>query len=156
MVLLFLGKLLIAVGILFQAYTLYEDKATAATFNTKLATCLKTCDMIPAEIRAHIQEHLRLVIVGMLACSGLMVFLKTWLLKLPVLIGLVTLLWMKYWPLTAVPSYKDQEFWGAVAVIGGIIYLMGADCSSCNKTKTKTTTYVAESTSNESRKQSGN
>lgn len=108
MALLFLGKLLIAVGICFQAYTLFEDKAVAASFNTKLATSLKSCDIIPAEIRAHIQEHLRLVVVGLLACSGLMVFFKTWLLKLPVLIGLVTMVCLKYCPLTAVPSYKDQ------------------------------------------------
>lgn len=48
MALLFLGKLLIAVGICFQAYTLYEDKASATAFDTRLATVLKSCNCIPA------------------------------------------------------------------------------------------------------------
>jgi hypothetical protein len=55
MALLFLGKLLIAVGICFQAYTLYEDKTTALAFDTRLSTVLKSCDCIPADIQAHIK-----------------------------------------------------------------------------------------------------
>ncbi len=51
MALLFIGKLLIAAGIGFQAYTLYEDKAAAAEFNTQLTTVLKSCDIIPKDIQ---------------------------------------------------------------------------------------------------------
>lgn len=55
MALLFVGKLLIAVGLCFQAYTLYEDKASATAFDSRLATVLKDCDCIPADIQAHLK-----------------------------------------------------------------------------------------------------
>lgn len=133
MALLFLGKLLIAVGICFQAYTLYEDKPTALAFNTRLDTVLKSCDCISAEIQAHIKQHLRLVVVGLLACSGLMVLFRSCLLKFAVLLGLSAVFIVKYWPITAVPSFKDHAFWESLAIIGGIIYLMGAESACCTK-----------------------
>ena len=150
MALLFIGKLLIAVGICFQAYTLFEDKQTAAAFNGKLSTCLKTCEIIPAETRNHILEYGRLAVVGLLACSALMVVVRSCLIKTLVLIGLVAQLYMRHWPLTAVPSYKDQAFWGAVAIIGGIIYLMGAD--SCNSKPSSPSKREKVSSSSESPK----
>lgn len=132
MALLFLGKLLIAAGIGFQAYTLYEDKASATNFDARLTGCLKSCDMIPADIQAHIKEHLRLVVVGLLAFSGLMVLFKSCWLKVPVFLGLVINFGLQHYPLKAVPSYKDQEFWGGLAIIGGVLYLMGAESSCCD------------------------
>lgn len=126
MALLFLGKLLIAVGLCFQAYTLYEDKASATAFDSRLATVLKSCDCIPADIQAHLKEYLRLVVVGLLGFSSLMVLFKSALLKLPVLLGLVTLFVVRNYPFTTVPGFKDHAFWESLSVIGGIIYLMGA------------------------------
>ena len=135
MALLFLGKLLIAVGICFQAYTLYEDKASATAFDSRLATVLKSCDFIPSDIQAHIKDHLRLVVVGLLGCSALMVLLKSCLVKLPVLLGLVTLFVLKNAPFTSIPTFKDHAFWESLAVIGGIVYLMGAESSCCSTHK---------------------
>lgn len=135
MALLFVGKLLIAVGLCFQAYTLYEDKASAVAFDSRLATVLKSCDCIPADIQAHLKEYLRLVVVGLLGFSSLMVFFKSALLKLPVLLGLVTLFVLRNAPFTSIPTFKDHAFWESLAVIGGVIYLMGAEsCGPCHKT----------------------
>ena len=134
MALLFLGKLLIAVGLCFQAYVLLDNPTVAEAFNTKLAAVLSSCNCIPAEIQAHIREHLRMVVVGLLSCSILMVFLRSCFIKFLVLLGLGTLLYVRHHPLTQIPSFKDQLFWESLAVIGGIIYLMGAEsCGSCSK-----------------------
>ncbi len=137
---LFLGKLLVAIGICFQAYLLFEDKTTATSFNSRLSTVLSSCDCIPAEIKVHLKEHLRLVVVALLGFSALMIFIRSCLVKIPVLLGLVTLFIVKYYPITAVPSFKDHAFWQLVATIGGIIYLMGADtCSPKSPAASKTT-----------------
>lgn len=145
MALLFVGKLLIALGLCFQAYTLFQNKATATQFDTRLATVLTSCDCIPAEIQTHLRQHLRLVVVAFLGFSGLMVLVRSCLVKIPVLLGLVTLLLVKYWPITAVPSYKDQPFWQLLATIGGIVYLMGADNSCCTTKTTHTSSSSSKS-----------
>lgn len=137
MALLFLGKLLIAVSICFQAYQLYEDRATATAFDARLATVLKSCDYIPADIQAHIKQHLRLVVVGLLASSALMVFVRSCLIKFAVFLGLVTLFVLRNWPFTGIPSFKDQAFWESLAILGGIMYLMGAEKSCCSKNSKK-------------------
>ena len=129
MALLFVGKLLIALGLWYQAYLLFEHKATATTFDNQLTTSLKSCHIIPAEIQAHLKAHLRLVVVALLGFSGLMVFFRTAILKIPVLLGLLALLYLRHFPLTAIPSYKDHAFWELVATIGGVIFLLGADHS---------------------------
>ena len=131
MALVLVGKLLIALGICFQAYTLFENKTTAASFDTRVSTLLATCNCIPAEIQEHIKAHLRLVVVAFLGFSGLMVLFKSSLLKVPVLLGLLILFLVRHYPLTAVPSFKDHSFWELVATIGGIIYLMGAEGGCC-------------------------
>lgn len=48
MALLFVAKLLIAVGLLFQAYLLYDDKASATAFDARLSTVLGVAGFIPA------------------------------------------------------------------------------------------------------------
>jgi|JI10StandDraft_1071094.scaffolds.fasta_scaffold39264_3 hypothetical protein len=135
MALLFVGKLLIALGLCYQAYTLYENKASATLFDNQLAIALKPCHIIPADIQHQIKTHLRLVLVALLGFSGLMVFFKTALLKIPVLLGLLTLFWVRHWPLTAVPSYRDHAFWELAATIGGIIFLIGADHDHSHSSK---------------------
>lgn len=111
MALLFLGKLLVAVGICFEAYTLYHDKSSATSFDTRLVPILRSCDFVPADIQGHIKEHLRLVTVAFLGFSALMVLFRSCLVKLPVLFGLVILAVNRYYPLTAIPSFKDHKFW---------------------------------------------
>jgi hypothetical protein len=127
MALLFVGKLLIALGLCYQAYLLFEHKATVTTFDNQLTTSLKSCHIIPAEIQAHLKVHLRLVVVALLGFSGLMVFFRTAILKIPVLLGLFTLFYLRHFPLTVIPSYRDHAFWELVATIGGVIFLLGAD-----------------------------
>ena len=51
MALLFVGKLFIALGLCYQAYTLYENKASATLFDNQLAIALKPCHIIPADIQ---------------------------------------------------------------------------------------------------------
>ena len=131
MALLFLGKLLVALGICFQAYTLFESKSAATSFDNRLNTVLTACNCIPADIQAHIKAHLRLVVVGLLGFSALMVLVRSCFVKIPVLLGLVIVFLVRYYPLTAVPSFKERALWELVATIGGIIYLMGADSSAC-------------------------
>lgn len=64
-----------------------------------------------------------------------MLFTKSCLVKLPVLLGLVLVFVLRNYPFANVPSYRDQIFWGNLAIIGGILYLMGAEsCGSCSKT----------------------
>lgn len=134
---LFFGKLLIALGICFQAYLLFEDKATATAFNSRLGTVLNSCDCISADIKDHLKAHLRLAVVVMLGFSALPVLIRSCLVKLPVLLGLVTLFTVRHYPITTIPSFKDHAFWELFATIGGIIFLMGAD-TSCSKSKAPT------------------
>jgi len=137
MALLFVGKLLIAVGLLFQAYLLYDDKASATAFDARLSTVLGVADFIPADIKVQLREHGRLIVAALLSFSVLTVFVRASILKIPVLLGLISLLVIRHFPFIAVPSFRDQTFWELVAIIGGYIYLLGAD--SCCKSKNKTT-----------------
>lgn len=135
---LFFGKLLVAIGICFQAYLLFEDKASATAFNSRLGTVLNTCDIIPADIKDLLKTHLRLAVVVMLGFSALAILVRSCLVKIPVLLGLATLFIVRYYPITTVPSFKDHAFWELVATIGGVIYLMGAD--TCSKSKASNAT----------------
>ena len=99
MALLFFGKLFIAIGLCFQAYMLFDNPEVANTFNTKLAAALSSCDCIPADIQVHLKQHLRLVVVGLLACSALMVVIRSFFFKFLVIIGLGILLWVNHHPL---------------------------------------------------------
>ena len=68
-----------------------------------------------------------MAIVGLLGCSALMVVTRTMFFKLLVLIGLVALTMVKHHPIKKVPHFDNIPFWEAVAIIGGMVYLMGAD-----------------------------
>jgi len=140
MALLFLGKLLIAAGIAFQAYLLYDDKATSTAFDARLSTVLGACDCIPADIKAHIREYGRLVVAAFLSFSVLTVIARASILKIPVILGLISLLVVRHFPFTTVPSFKDQAFWELVGIIGGYIYLLGAESCCGTKSKSKETT----------------
>ena len=127
MSLLFIGKLLIALGLCFQAYMLYSNPTVANTFNERLAIVVGSTNAIPSETKPLLLQHLRLVVVGLLACSALMVVVRSFLIKLFVLTGLVILLLVPNHPLSKVPSFHDHAFWESLAIIGGVIYLMGAE-----------------------------
>ena len=129
------GKLLITVSLVFQAYLLFENQTVATAFNTKLQAALEACDCIPADIAGHILQHGRLVIVGLLGSSVLMILSRCWCIKLLPLIALSALLYIEHQPFTKIPCIGCTRLWEKVAVIGAIIYLMGSDCgaSSCTK-----------------------
>ena len=81
-----------------------------------------------------------------------MLVTKSVLVKIPVLLGLVVVFVLRNYPFGAVPSYKDEVFWGNLAVIGGILYLMGAEsCGSCSK-KTATNAQPAHEKSGKHKK----
>lgn len=146
MALLFLGKLIIAAGIIFQAYQLYEDKASATSFNTQLSTVLKSADFIPSEIQTHLKEYARLVVAGLLGFSVFTVIFRSALLKVPVILGLLSLLIVRHFPLNSLPCYRDQAFWQLVSVIGGYIYLLGAE-SCCGNKKSQASSRNVEASS---------
>lgn len=130
------GKLLIVVSIVFQAYLLFSDAETANQFNTKLSAALTACICIPPNVAAFIQQHARLAVVCLLSSSALMLVFRWCIVKVFVLLGLLTILYIEHQPFTKVPCVGCQAFWQKVAVIGGIIYLMGRDCcfkKNCQK-----------------------
>ena len=66
-----------------------------------------------------------------------MLVVKSWGIKLFVLLGLLASLWIEHQPFTKFPCIGCASFWTKLSTIGAIIYLMGADCSksSCKKTQ---------------------
>lgn len=134
---LFFGKLFIAIGLCFQAYVLFDNPEVANAFNSKLASALSSCDCIPADIQAQIKEHLRLVVVGLLGCSALMVIIRSSFFKLLVILGLGILIWVNNHPLRQIPTFKDYRFWESLAILGGVIYLMGAEAHAPAPAKAK-------------------
>ena len=137
MALLFLGKLFIAIGLCFQAYVLYSSPEVGAAFNTKLAAALTSCDCLPVDIKAHALEHGRMAVVGMLGCSALMVLVRSSLIKLLVILGMGISIWVNNQPFNAIPSFKDYRFWESLAILGGLIYLMGAEAHPVPVAKVK-------------------
>lgn len=131
----FFGKLLIAVSIIFEAYLLFADKSAIDSFDKQLGHALTGCDCLTPEILKLIKEHLRLVVAGFLASSILFVLVKAWLLKLPAFIGLSVLLWIEHHGVfKTIPTealLANTAFWHSLGVIGAIIYLAGAECTSC-------------------------
>lgn len=131
------GKLLIVVSIIFEAYLLYADKSAIDSFDKQLTQAISGCDCLTPDIQKLIKEHLRLVVAGLLASSALFVFFKCWGFKLPAFLGLSILLWIEHHgvfrtiPTTAL--LKNTAFWHSLGVIGAIIYLAGAECTSCSK-----------------------
>ena len=131
----FFGKLLIAVSIIFEAYLLFADKSAIDSFDKQLGHALTGCDCLTPEILKLVKEHLRLVVAGFLASSILFVLVKAWLLKLPAFIGLSVLLWIEHHGVfKTIPTealLANTAFWHSLGVIGAIIYLTGAECTSC-------------------------
>lgn len=134
-VLTFLGKVLIISSILLQAYLLYQNESTGAAFDTQLSQALTACHCLSPEIQQHVKAYLRLVIAGLLASSVLILVCKCWSFKLPTFIGLALLLWVEHRSsFCTVPTLailENTALWHSLGVIGAIIYLAGAECSSC-------------------------
>ena len=56
-----------------------------------------------------------------------MVISRAIFFKMLVLMGLISLLVIKHFPIKKLPPFDNVQFWEAVAIVGGIVYLMGAD-----------------------------
>lgn len=153
-----LGKTLIVAAILFQAWLLYQDKKEGDEFNKNLSEAIAGCSCCES-IRPHLEKYLRLVVVGLLATSALMIICKCWSIKLLTLFGLITLLWVEHHTVfKKVPTLAlldNSPFWHSMGVIGAIIYLMGAECSSCRKAP-EGEAKPAEPVSKETKKQKKN
>ena len=89
-----LGNLIIVFSLVFQAYILFENQTIAQQFNQRLTAALQACKCVPDHIAAHILEHARLVVVGLLASSALIVISRCWFFKLLPLLALSTLLYI--------------------------------------------------------------
>lgn len=122
-----LGKFLMAVSLCFQAYVLFQDNNTITLFNKQLQVVIANCECITPDIAILLQQYLRFVIVGLLGISALMVVSRSIIFKMFVLLGLVSLLLIKHYPINYLPRLDNIQFWESIAIIGGIIYLMGAD-----------------------------
>ena len=122
-----LGKFLIAVSLCFQAYILFEDNNTITLFNKQLQVVIAHCDCITHDVAILLQQYLRYVLVGLLGMSALMVVTRSIVPKFFVLVGLVSLLLIKHHPIKHIPRLDNIQFWESIAIVGGIIYLMGAD-----------------------------
>jgi hypothetical protein len=55
---------------------------------------------------------------------------RCWFFKLLVLLGLGLQLYIEHQPFTKVPCIGCVRLWEKVAILGAIIYLMGADCAA--------------------------
>lgn len=134
-----LGKLLIVASIAFQAYLFFADKQTISAFDRQLAQALSACDCLTPEIQALVKQHLRLVIVGLLGSSVLFLLCRCWSFKLPTLLGLGLLLWVEHHEVfRKIPTWgivENTGLWHSLGLLGVVIYLIGAECTACNKEK---------------------
>lgn len=132
----FLGKLLIVSSLLFQAFLLYHDKSEGDQFQKNLKDAIAGCQHCQ-QLRPYLEQYLRLAVVGLLATSAFMIVMKCSLFKLTTLAGLLTLLWVEHHSVfCTVPTIdllKRTCFWHALGVIGSILYLLAAECTSCSK-----------------------
>lgn len=123
----FLGKLLIATSLCLQAFVLYSDASTATAFNSQANDMIKSWSHLPYQTLLPFLPHLRYLTCGLLTLSALMVFTRITLIKFLVLVGLIINLFVVYNPLKKLPGFNHNDFWQDIAIIGGVIYLMGAD-----------------------------
>lgn len=70
-----------------------------------------------------------MVVVGLLGLSVVTVITRSAFIKFLVLIGYVTLCYVRHYPLKEIPALTDYGFYENVAIIGGLIYLIGSDIS---------------------------
>lgn len=132
----FLGKALIIASIVFEAYLIYADKQAITAFDKQLGHALTACDCLTPEIQKYIKEYLRLVVVGLLGASVLL-FVNCWAFKLPTFLGLSLLLWVEqheaFRRIPTLAILENTALWHSLGVIGVVIYLIGAECNSCEK-----------------------
>jgi hypothetical protein len=135
-VITYLGKFLIVASILFQAFLLYQDKKEGDQFNKNLSHAISSCPSLQA-LKPHLQQHLRLVVVGLLGTSALMLLLRASFVKVFTLLGLIVLLWVEHHAVFCkVPSLEllnNAPFWHSLGVVGAIIYLAAAECTGGKK-----------------------
>jgi hypothetical protein len=131
------GKILIVASIVFEAYLFFADRQTIAAFDKQLNQAIAPCHCLTPEIQALVKEHLRLVIAGLLATSVFTLICRCWSLKLPTLLGLGLLLWVEHHEVfRTVPTLallENTGLWHSIGLLGVVIYLMGAECTSCDK-----------------------
>jgi hypothetical protein len=104
----FIGKFIIGLTLCFQAYILFSDATVAAAFNSNTSKMLSSCDCIPANIAVLVKEHLRLVVVGLLASSVLMILTNFCIFKCFVLLGLLTVFTVEHHTLRKLPCIGNQ------------------------------------------------
>lgn len=126
----FVGRVLIAVGLCLQAYLLLADPATIAGFRKELATTIGHHKFISAQLAAILKDYLHIAVASLLFSSVLMVVSKSLFSKLLVLVGLALLIMARYDPLHRVPGFKERSFWQLTAIMGGVVYLMGIERTS--------------------------
>ena len=122
-----IGKILLVVGLCLQAYLLLLDKSTIASFQNDLASTLKRHQFIPNDIATFLTAYLHIIIASLLFTSILLLISKSNLSKILIIIGLCGLLFSKYGLIFKIPSFKERTFWQIIAVIGGVLYLMGIE-----------------------------
>jgi hypothetical protein len=121
------GKCIIALSLCLQAYLLFQSEPTIKLFNQQLARLLSSCECMPVEVALHVQQHFRFVVIGLLASSVLMIISRSVLPKIFALLGVVAMFAIKNYPLGKLPSIDDISFYQSLALVGGILYLLGAD-----------------------------
>ena len=68
-----------------------------------------------------------MAVVGLLGLSVLIPFTRSCLVKIFVLLGFLTLSYVRHFPIVGVPALTNHAFFENLAVVGGLIYLIGAD-----------------------------
>lgn len=124
---MFIGKLLIATGLCFQAYLLLTNQVRALEFDGGVSRVLASYDYLSPDSSQLLRNHFRLIIVALLSSSGLMIFTRNLLIKFLVLLGYLLLSYCYNHPLTQLPPISEMGFYENLAIIGGLTYLMGAD-----------------------------
>ena len=72
------------------------------------------------------------MVVGLLASSVLMVVTRLTIVKLLPFLGFLVLSYVRHYPLKQLPAAHDYEFFQTVAILGGLLYLFGADRAAGN------------------------
>lgn len=82
-----------------------------------------------------------MAVVGLLGSSVLLLLARFWLFKLPPLLGLGLLLWVEHHEVfRKIPTLailENTPLWHSLGLIGVVIYLLGAECTSCGKNEPK-------------------
>lgn len=68
-----------------------------------------------------------MAVVGLLGFSALLPFTRSCLVKILVLLGFLILSYVRHFPVVGIPALTNHAFFETLAVIGGLVYLIGAD-----------------------------